>query len=193
MSVAPNGRIDVVWLDTRDASSGSVLSALYYSYSMDQGETWSPNERLSELFDPHDGWPQQNKMGDYFDMKSDETGARLAWANTLNGEQDVYYSYINPGLTGIQDNRHDKEQITLSSYPNPFADRTTISYTLRTSNKIRIEIIDLYGNVVKTLLNEVKQPGTHHIEWAPDLPAGYYNCRLTTGDQTKHTGLVKIR
>ncbi len=32
MSVAPNGRIDVVWLDTRD-NPGSNISALYYSNS----------------------------------------------------------------------------------------------------------------------------------------------------------------
>jgi hypothetical protein len=93
MSVAPNGRIDVVWLDTRD-NPGTYLSALYYSNSTDGGVTWSQNQRLSDYFDPHVGWPQQSKMGDYFDMVSDNNGARLAWAATFNGEQDVYYSYI---------------------------------------------------------------------------------------------------
>ena len=102
MSVAPNGRIDAIWLDTRDASGGSqYFSALYYSYSTDQGETWSENERFSESFDPHLGWPQQQKMGDYFDMKSDNNGAHLAWANTLNGGQDVYYSFITSTATDI--------------------------------------------------------------------------------------------
>jgi hypothetical protein len=93
MSVAPTGRIDVIWLDTRD-NPGSYLSALYYSNSKDGGVTWSPNQKLSDSFDPHVGWPQQNKMGDYFDMVSDSNGAFLAWAATFNGEQDVYYSYI---------------------------------------------------------------------------------------------------
>ncbi|MBA4311116.1 MAG: hypothetical protein C0417_00650 [Chlorobiaceae bacterium] len=93
MSVAPNGRIDVVWLDTRD-NPGTVLSSLYYSCSIDGGLTWSPNKRLSDSFDPHLGWPQQNKMGDYFHMVSDSTGANLAWAATFNGEQDVYFSWI---------------------------------------------------------------------------------------------------
>ena len=102
MSVAPNGRIDATWLDTRDASGGSqYFSALYYSYSTDQGETWSENEKLSESFDPHIGWPQQQKMGDYFDMISDNGGAHLAWANTFTGGQDVYYSYITSTTTGI--------------------------------------------------------------------------------------------
>ncbi|HSW56570.1 MAG TPA: T9SS type A sorting domain-containing protein [Ignavibacteriaceae bacterium] len=93
MSVAPTGRIDVVWLDTRD-NPGTFLSALYYSFSMDGGVTWSQNERLSDFFNPHVGWPSQNKMGDYFDMISDFTGAHLAWAATFNGEQDIYYSYV---------------------------------------------------------------------------------------------------
>jgi hypothetical protein len=93
MSVAPTGRIDVIWLDTRD-NPGTYLSALYYSNSKDGGVTWSVNEKLSDYFDPHLGWPQQNKMGDYFHMVSDSNGANLAWAATFNGEQDVYYSYI---------------------------------------------------------------------------------------------------
>jgi len=95
MSVAPNGRIDVVWLDTRD-HPGSNISSLYYSYSTDAGTTWSANERLSDYFDPHVGWPNQQKMGDYFDMESDSSGAHLAWAGTFNNEEDVYYSYISP-------------------------------------------------------------------------------------------------
>ncbi|MCZ7616174.1 MAG: T9SS type A sorting domain-containing protein [Ignavibacteriaceae bacterium] len=93
MSVAPNGRIDVVWLDTRD-NPGTYLSALYYSNSTNGGETWSANQRLSDYFDPHVGWPNQNKMGDYFDMVSEVNGAHLAWAATFTGGQDVYYSFI---------------------------------------------------------------------------------------------------
>jgi subtilisin-like proprotein convertase family protein len=93
MSVAPNGRIDAVWLDTRN-DPGGYDSELYYSFSTDAGVTWSPNEVLTPPFDPHLGWPQQNKMGDYFDMISDEWGASLAYAATFNGEQDVYFIRI---------------------------------------------------------------------------------------------------
>jgi hypothetical protein len=98
LSVAPNGRIDAVWLDTREDFFNVDSSALYYSYSIDQGSTWSVNEKLSGLFNPHVGYPNQNKMGDYFDMISDDAGAHLAWAGTMNGEEDVYYSYIVPGI-----------------------------------------------------------------------------------------------
>lgn len=101
MSVAPNGRIDAIWLDTRD-NPGTYMSALYYSNSTDGGVTWSQNERLSDFFDPHLGWPNQDKMGDYFHMVSDSNGARLAWAATFNGEQDVYYSYITAAIVPVE-------------------------------------------------------------------------------------------
>jgi len=94
MSVAPNGRIDVIWLDTRNDAGGGYFSELYYSSSTDAGNTWSANVALTPGFDPHVGWPQQNKMGDYFHMESDEFGANLAYAATFNNEQDVYYARI---------------------------------------------------------------------------------------------------
>ena len=93
MSVAPNGRIDAVWNDTRDTGTVNV-SALYYSYSTDGGFTWSANERVSEFWDSYIGWPQQQKIGDYYHMVSDAVGASLAWAATFNNEQDVYYTRI---------------------------------------------------------------------------------------------------
>jgi len=93
MSVAPDGRIDVIWLDTRD-NPGTNLSSLYYSSSTDAGVTWATNQRLSSEFNPQLGYPQQDKMGDYYHMESDLEGAHLAWAGTFNGEQDVYYGRI---------------------------------------------------------------------------------------------------
>ena len=96
MSVAPNGRIDVVWNDTRDDPS-NVLSRLYYSNSTDEGVTWSPNAALTPQWNSTVGWPQQNKIGDYYHMISDNDGASLAYAATFNNEQDVYFMRICPG------------------------------------------------------------------------------------------------
>ncbi len=93
MAVAPNGRIDVVWNDTRNAT-GDYASELFYSFSTDGGVTWSADEALSPSFDPHLGWPNQNKLGDYYGMISDHLGADVIWAATFNGEQDVYHLRI---------------------------------------------------------------------------------------------------
>ena len=146
MSVAPNGRIDVAWLDTRGAPLGTNMSRLFFTYSEDQGETWFPNTALSAAFDPSIGYPQQNKMGDYFDMVSDNNGAHLAWTNTINGGQDVYYSHITPSLLGIEDVSPDAVS-DLKIYPNPFNDKTTIAFYKKNDEKVTVEILNLLGQV----------------------------------------------
>jgi len=107
MSVAPNGRIDVIWNDTRNTGQAR-LSELYYAYSLDAGQTWSINVPASPVFDSHVGWPQQDKLGDYYDMISDNAAANLAYAATFNDEQDVYFVRLGD----CNDNgTHDGEEL----------------------------------------------------------------------------------
>src|SRR5262249_13257307 len=102
-SVAPNGRLDAVWYDTRN-DPGNLLSQLFYSYSTDAGVTWSANVAVSQAFNPSQGYPNQNKIGDYITMVSDATGSNVAYAATFNfnpnsgqHEEDVYYVRVFPG------------------------------------------------------------------------------------------------
>jgi hypothetical protein len=96
MSVAPNGRIDVAWNDTRN-SGVLTVSELYYTYSSDGGETFAPNVPVSLPFDTTVGFPYNNpKLGDYYHMVSDNLGVNVAYAATFNGEQDIYFLRIGP-------------------------------------------------------------------------------------------------
>ena len=95
LSVAPNGRIDVVWYDSRN-SPNNVTSQLFYSYSIDGGNTWSPNVAVSNPFNPFIGYPNQSKLGDYITIISDNASANVAYAATFNGEEDIYYVRIRP-------------------------------------------------------------------------------------------------
>ena len=94
-SVAPDGRLDAVWLDTRNAANNSD-SQLFYSYSRDAGNTWSPNVAVSAPFNPLIGYPNQAKIGDYITIVSDNGGGNVAYTATFNGEQDVYYVRVSP-------------------------------------------------------------------------------------------------
>lgn len=95
IAVAPNGRLDVVWLDTRNAANNTD-SQLFYSYSLDGGNSWSANVAVSEPFDPLIGYPNQNKIGDYLTIVSDIAGGNVAYSATFNGEQDIYYVRVAP-------------------------------------------------------------------------------------------------
>jgi len=94
MSVAKNGRLDAIWLDTRD-DPGKRMSKLMYSYSLDAGATWSANETLTGAFDPLIGWPNQNKIGDYMGIVSQNNYAQAIFPATFTGGQDVYFAKID--------------------------------------------------------------------------------------------------
>ena len=96
LSVAPNGRIDACWNDTRHSTTNNSYSELYYTWSDDAGLTWSPNRPISPGFNhllgfPQENAPQQYKMGDYIGMISLNEGACIAYAATFNGEEDIYF------------------------------------------------------------------------------------------------------
>jgi hypothetical protein len=102
LAVAPNGRIDSVWLDTRNAVNNTD-SQLFYSWSTDGGVTWAPNIEVSNSFTPFEGYPVQNKIGDYITIVSDNTGGDVAYPATFNfnpstgqHEEDVYYVRVSP-------------------------------------------------------------------------------------------------
>ncbi len=181
MSVAPNGRIDAVWLDTRDAPAGSDSSALYYSFSSDQGVTWSANEKLSGTFDPHVGYPNQNKLGDYIDMVSDSTGAHLAWAGTFNGEQDVYYSHIVPYISTGIDVASGNPGIT--TYPNPVTGTLVISGL---EINCQIEIYSVTGKI----LQSAKSTGATFEMDISSQPSGIYFLKIV--DQKGSPAVRKI-
>ena len=99
MSVALNGRIDVVWYDTRNDPNPATpaTSQVYYTFSQDAGQTWATNQALSPPFEQAVGYPTlSQKLGDYIHMVSDDVGANLAFAATFNGEQDIYFLRIGP-------------------------------------------------------------------------------------------------
>jgi len=106
-AVAPNGRLDAVWYDSRNAANNTD-SQLFYSYSTDAGVTWSPNVAVSNSFNPMEGYPNQNKIGDYITCVSDNTGTNVAYSATFNfnpnrgqHEEDVYYVRVFPAVPTV--------------------------------------------------------------------------------------------
>ena len=73
-----------------------------------------------------------------------------------------------------------KEFSLNQNYPNPFNPSTKIQYHLPFELKVNINIYDLRGNQVKSLINSVQTPGIKNIIWHGDnslgqlLPAGLY-------------------
>ena len=132
-SVAPNGRVDIVWLDSRNAANNTDMQ-LFYSYSSDGGVTWAANIPVSNSFNPQAGFPQNQKIGDYITIVSDATGGNVAYAATFNvnanavggHEQDVYYVRVSPSGGGTP-------TPTPTASPSPTATSTATATATPTS------------------------------------------------------------
>lgn len=78
--------------------------------------------------------------------------------------------------------------------PNPFNPMTTIRFTLAEKAQTRIEVFDLRGRRVATLMDETTAPGEHLVVFQPEnLASGVYLLRLQSGSYvaTKRILLLK--
>ncbi len=112
ISIAPNGRVDVAWYDFRDSPQPEAdneaapfnrggFQHVYYSSSVDQGRTWSPNLRVSDrLIDRNIGVWSNNVHSHYnVGITSTDDAVYLAWQDSRNGNavtnaEDVYYAAV---------------------------------------------------------------------------------------------------
>lgn len=78
------------------------------------------------------------------------------------------------------------DEVSLSqNYPNPFNPTTTIEYAIPEDLEVRLEIYNVLGQRVTTLVDESRRAGTHNVEWdASEFASGVYIYRLQAGDKT---------
>ncbi len=80
------------------------------------------------------------------------------------------------------------DNFLIRNYPNPFQLSTTISYSLVKSGHVRIEIYDMFGRKLSTLVEGMKEKGHHTVEWVAkndnghNLKGGLYLARIFTGN-----------
>jgi flagellar hook assembly protein FlgD len=85
------------------------------------------------------------------------------------------------------------------NYPNPFNPSTTISYQIPQTGSIRIDIFNIKGQKIRTLINELKHPGKHSVVWngtdqsGRQVASGIYYYRIVTdhNSSTKKMLLLK--
>lgn len=82
----------------------------------------------------------------------------------------------------------------LQNYPNPFNPATSFSYRLDKRTRVRLEIFNLAGNLVASIVDRVEEGGTHTARWnAARQPSGVYFCRLSAGGWVQTKRLLLMR
>ncbi len=81
-----------------------------------------------------------------------------------------------------------------AAYPNPFAEATTLRFTLDAPAAVRLEVFDVAGRRVATLAEGEHGVGTHHVTWnAEGIASGTYVARLRAGDRQQSRTLTLTR
>ncbi|MBN1165448.1 MAG: T9SS type A sorting domain-containing protein [Candidatus Krumholzibacteriota bacterium] len=133
--------------------------------------------------------------------------ARLRFTcDASSNTDDVYIDEIEfRGLSGgsgaaevlVQAEKKDPlpdKFVLFQNYPNPFNPVTTISFNLVKPAHVRLEVFNVAGAKVVTLLNESRGVGMHYVEFkASSLSSGLYFYRLIAGDMVEYKKMVLLR
>jgi hypothetical protein len=86
--------------------------------------------------------------------------------------------------SGIEAGRSVLEGFALEqNYPNPFNPETTVVFSLKSSGKVRLSVVDETGREVAVLTEGYRSTGRHEAVFSgKDLTSGIYFCRLETAD-----------
>jgi hypothetical protein len=88
-------------------------------------------------------------------------------------------------FTGVQNTLGTEEALLGQNFPNPFTGSTTISYFLPERSKLRLEILNSFGQLVSVLTDAEIESGSSAVKFdAGDLPSGIYYYRLITEKAT---------
>jgi hypothetical protein len=118
------------------------------------------------------------------------------WGFSATREWLIYVS--SPSL--VESRTQPPDDFTLyQAYPNPFNGSTRVAFLLDKTQKIRLQIYDLNGALVKTLVDQVAGAGAHEVVWdglnshGSTAPSGIFFVRLETGQGQLTRRLVLVR
>ncbi len=183
--------------DIRTASDNDNLWILAVNPCGNEGGTGSRTVVLS--WDP-------SMMGDQkYELRagSDGTGEvviadmKTDTSVTVTGDnRDQFFSVV---LTSTVADALPSQYELSQNYPNPFNPSTQISFGMPGSGHVRLEVLNILGQHVATLLDQNLGAGTHNITWeATDdgghsVASGVYLYRLTVGEFSSVKKMVLLR
>ncbi len=129
------------------------------------------------------------------------------YAATGNGSEDAivqtrkisdyYQEYFNPVITSIEENEQPGKEYTYSlgqNYPNPFNPSTTITFSIAEHEEVSLEVFDILGRRVATLINRTLPAGKHEVKFnAENLCSGVYFYNVRAGEYINTRKMILLR
>ncbi len=107
---------------------------------------------------------------------------------------DDFYYNVDPTVSTADEIAFPDHYSLVQNFPNPFNPTTSIQFSLKQNEHVRLSVYNVNGKEVDVLLDELVSTGHHQVQFdGKDLPSGVYFYRLTTvdGSTTKKMLLLK--
>ncbi len=151
--------------------------------------TNSNGDSLIELSEKNLAFSTMNhEDGDYriFIEVFDDAG------NSAVDSMDI--AFINGNVSGIENNNSVLMYCLEQNYPNPFNPSTKIKYILTELKKVKIEVFNLLGQKIETLINKQMPAGSHESVFnAKNLPSGVYLYRIEAGNYKEIKKMILLK
>jgi hypothetical protein len=137
------------------------------------------------------------------------SGSTVTWPSSFDLAQVEWVqnnlTVENPpdlgAISGINDanSKLPHEYVLYQNYPNPFNPTTTITYALPKTSNVKIEIFNVLGQRIATLINQEQTAGTHSLEWNAmnshnsNVTSGVYFLRMQAGTFTNVRKMMLMR
>lgn len=197
-----NGEVDYPWFwtsTTHARSSGDGPAAAYICFGRAMGY-FGPTGYEAWL-DVHGAGAQRSdpKNGDFTEYYYEPDG--YYFPSSPQGDATRSYNYVrcvrDCQISGIDEKTEQSlpnEFILSQNYPNPFNNSTTIKYSLSYSSSVVLEVYDILGRKITTLINETQDAGQHTITWhANDISSGVYLYKLDVGDNCETKSMLLLK
>jgi photosystem II stability/assembly factor-like uncharacterized protein len=106
---------------------------------------------------------------------------------------------VDSVTTGLPHPQLPEDFVLSEPYPNPFNPVVHLKYRLPISNKVKVEVYDLLGKRVKSILNGTQNAGWQEISWdaindaGTAVSSGIYLIRIKTDSGTKMKKVILMR
>jgi arylsulfatase A-like enzyme len=163
-------------------------------------EAWPPNQSYSAVHtDRYVYVETENDRAELYDLLNDPHQLQNS-ADDPNNAALVgdLKARLQKLLTAVGD-KTPKEALPSSfllfqNYPNPLHDATIIRFAIQRTEPVALQVFDLNGRLVATLINGQMNAGEHALRFAASsLPNGMYFYRLRVGAMTQQKKLVVLR
>ena len=142
--------------------------------------------------DGFEGWVSWTVYFAYKIITRPDTTADNVGYTTYYLSQNSDPTTVYQNVVGVRERDQLKNQhIDFQVFPNLFTENTDILFSITEPTSVKLVVYNTSGQIVRTLVDEVKPAGEHHVEFdridnqGMALPAGIYFCSLETTEFAK--------